>query len=84
MQHQQQFEETNENTWKKNSADIRVSEEGMGEGAAGTKAEIALQLVVKTTERQAVHLQPTEVNNGADIRLQSTEHHTPEQEAVIL
>ena len=38
-----------------------------------------LQPVVKTMVRQAVPLQPVEVNGGADIHLQSMEDPTPEQ-----
>ncbi|KAK4811165.1 hypothetical protein QYF61_019796 [Mycteria americana] len=52
---------------RNNSADTKVSEEGGGRGAPGTRAEIPLQPVVKTMVRQAVLLQPMEVNSGADI-----------------
>ncbi|GAB0206480.1 hypothetical protein GRJ2_003113600 [Grus japonensis] len=54
---------------KNNSADTKVSEEGGGGGVPGTGAEIPLQPVVKTMVRQAVPLQPMEVNGGADIHL---------------
>ncbi|CAM9274818.1 unnamed protein product [Bubo scandiacus] len=43
---------------RNNSADTKVSEEGGGGGAPGTRAEIPLQPVVKTTVRQAVPLHP--------------------------
>ena len=64
---------------RNNSADTKVSEEGGGGGAPGARAEIPLQLVVKTMVRQAVPLQPMEVNGGADIHLQPTEDPKPEQ-----
>ena len=64
---------------RNNSADTKVSEEGGGGGAPGTRAEIPLQPVVKTMVRQAVPLQPMEVNSGADIHLQPVEDPTPEQ-----
>ncbi|PKU37725.1 hypothetical protein llap_11970 [Limosa lapponica baueri] len=56
-----------------------VSEEGEQGGAPGTRAEIPLQLVVKTMVRQAVPLQPLEVNSEAEVHLQPVEHPTPEQ-----
>ncbi|KAK4829932.1 hypothetical protein QYF61_007655 [Mycteria americana] len=62
-----------------NPADTKVSEEGGERGALGTGAEILLQPVVKTMVRQAVPLQPMEVNSGADIHLQPVEDLTPEQ-----
>ena len=58
---------------RNNSADTKVSEEGGGGGAPGATAEIPLQPVVKTMVRQAVPLQPMEVNGGADIHLQPME-----------
>ena len=64
---------------RNNSADTKVSEEGGGGGAPGTRAEIPLQPMVKTMVRQAVPLQPMEVNGGADIHLQPVEDPTPEQ-----
>ena len=64
---------------RNNSADTKVSEEGGGGGAPGTRAEIPLQPVVKTMVRQAVPLQPMEVHDGADIHLQPVEDPTPEQ-----
>ncbi|GAB0208947.1 secretory carrier-associated membrane protein 1 [Grus japonensis] len=50
-----------------------------GQGAPGTRAEIPLQAVEKTMVRQAVPLQPMEVNGGADIHLQPMEDPMPEQ-----
>jgi len=44
---------------RNNSADIKVSEEGGGGGAPGTRAEVPLQ-PVKTVVRQAVPLQSME------------------------
>ena len=64
---------------RNNSADTKVSEEGGGGGAPGARAEIPLQLVVKTMVRQVVALQPMEVNSGADIHLQPVEDPTLEQ-----
>ena len=65
---------------RNNSADTKVSEEGGGgEGAPGHRAEIPLQAMVKTMVRQAVALQPMEVNGGADLHLQPVEDSTPEQ-----
>ncbi|KAK4815368.1 hypothetical protein QYF61_001356 [Mycteria americana] len=64
--------------WINNSADTKVSEEGGGGGAPGTRAEIPLQPMVKTMVRQAVPLQPMEVNGGADIHLQPVEDPMPE------
>ncbi|KAK4825374.1 hypothetical protein QYF61_027127 [Mycteria americana] len=74
------------------AGDTKVSEEGGGGGAPGAGAEIPLQPLVKTMVRQAVplqpmevnggayiHLQPVEVNGGADIHLQPTEDHMLEQ-----
>ncbi|KAK4833071.1 hypothetical protein QYF61_027733, partial [Mycteria americana] len=62
-----------------NDGDTKASEEGGGGGAPGTRAEIPLQPVLKTMVRQAVSLQPMEVNGGADIHLQPVENPTPEQ-----
>ncbi|GAB0175773.1 acid sphingomyelinase-like phosphodiesterase 3b [Grus japonensis] len=45
---------------RNNSADTKVSAEGGGGDAPGTRAEIPLQPVVKTMVRQAVPLQPME------------------------
>ncbi|GAB0183117.1 hypothetical protein GRJ2_000777000 [Grus japonensis] len=65
---------------RNNSADTKVSAEGGGGGAPGARAEIPLQQPVeKTMVRQAVPLQPMEVNGGADIHLQPMEDPTPEQ-----
>ena len=64
---------------KNNSADTKISEEGGGGGAPGARAEIPLQPMVKTMVRQAVPLQPMEVNGGADIHLQPVEDPTLEQ-----
>ncbi|PKU47132.1 protein pxr1-like [Limosa lapponica baueri] len=52
---------------RNNSADTEVGEEGGGGGPPGIGAEISLQPVVKTMVRQAVPLQPMEVNSGSDI-----------------
>ena len=64
---------------RNNAADTKVSEEGGAGGAPGAGAEIPLQPVVKAMVRQAVPLQPMEVNGGADIHLQPRENPTPEQ-----
>ncbi|CAM9233957.1 unnamed protein product, partial [Bubo scandiacus] len=61
------------------SADTKVSEEGGGGGAPGAGAEIPLQPVVQPMVRQAVPLQPLEVNGGAEIHLQPREDPTLEQ-----
>jgi len=50
-----------------NSADTKVSEGGGGRGAPGTGAEVPLQPMEKTMVRQAVPLQPMEVDGEADI-----------------
>ena len=63
---------------RNNSADTKDSEEGGGGGGPGARAEISLQPMVKTMVRQAVPLQPMEVNGGADIHLQPVEDPTPE------
>ena len=55
---------------RKNSADIKVNEEGGGAGGPGARAEISLQPVVKAMVKQVVLLQPIEVNGGADLHLQ--------------
>lgn len=52
---------------KNTSSDTQVSEEGREGNTPGTGAEIPLQPIMKTMERQAVPLQPVEVNGGADI-----------------
>ena len=66
--------------WERNnSADSEVSGEGGGGGSPGAGAEIPLQPMVKTMVKQAVALQPMEVNGGADIHLQPVEDPTPEQ-----
>ena len=64
---------------RNSSAGTKVSAEGGGGGAPGTRAEIPLQPLMKTMVRQAVTLQPTEVNSGADMHLQPMEDPTPEQ-----
>ncbi|KAK4830649.1 hypothetical protein QYF61_012492 [Mycteria americana] len=58
--------------------DTKVSEEGGGGGAPGAGAEILLQVKIDMV-RQAVPLQPIEVNSIADIHLQPVEDPTPEQ-----
>ncbi|GAB0206975.1 hypothetical protein GRJ2_003163100 [Grus japonensis] len=64
---------------RNNFADTKVSEEGGGGGGPGAGAEIPLQPLVKTMVKQAVPLQPMEVNGGADIHLQPVQDPTPEQ-----
>ncbi|GAB0209503.1 AN1-type zinc finger protein 5-like [Grus japonensis] len=64
---------------RNNYVDTKVSEEGGGGDAPGTGAEIPLQPMEKTMDKQAVSLQPMEVNSGADIYLQPMEDPTPEQ-----
>ncbi|GAB0183485.1 hypothetical protein GRJ2_000813800 [Grus japonensis] len=54
---------------RNNFADTKVSAEGGAGGAPGTEADIPLQPTEKTMVRQAVPLQPVEVNSGADIHL---------------
>lgn len=54
---------------RNNSASYKVSEEREGRGASRPRAEILLQLVVKTVVRLTDSLQPTEVNSGAHIHL---------------
>jgi len=54
---------------RNNPADTKVSEEGGGEGAPGTRAEIPLQPMMKTMVRQVVPLKPMEVHGGADPHL---------------
>jgi len=61
------------------TADTKVSEEGGGRGAPGTRAEISLQPMMNTMVRQAVPLQPMEVHGGADIHLQPVEDPMLEQ-----
>ncbi|GAB0186353.1 acid sphingomyelinase-like phosphodiesterase 3b [Grus japonensis] len=56
-----------EKSEKNNSADTKISAEGGAGGSPGTGAEIPLQRLDKTVVRQAVPLQPMEVNDGADI-----------------
>ncbi|GAB0204015.1 AN1-type zinc finger protein 5-like [Grus japonensis] len=59
--------------------DTKVSEEGGGGGVPGAGAEIPLQPVEKTMVRQAVPMQPMEVDGGADIHLQPVEDPMSEQ-----
>ncbi|PKU47715.1 hypothetical protein llap_1995 [Limosa lapponica baueri] len=61
-----------------NSADTKVSEEGGGGGALGTRVEIPLQPTETTTVRQVLPLQPMEDLSGADIHLQLMEDPRPE------
>ncbi|GAB0177027.1 hypothetical protein GRJ2_000167900 [Grus japonensis] len=63
-QHQEQLqpERGGRRCEKNNSADTKVSEEGGGGDAPGAGAEIPLQPVEKTMVRQAVPLQPMEVD----------------------
>ena len=51
-------------------------------GAQAGAVREELQPVVKTLVRQAVPLQPTEVNGGADTHLQPVEDPMPEQVGV--
>ena len=62
-----------------NSADTQVSAKGGAGGAPGSGAEIPLQPVVKAMVKQAVPLQPMEVDGGADTHVQLVEDPTPEQ-----
>ena len=62
-----------------NPADTKVSEEGGGGGASGTRAEIPLQPMMKTTVKQVVLLHPMEFHGGADIHLQPVKDLMPEQ-----
>ncbi|GAB0181865.1 acid sphingomyelinase-like phosphodiesterase 3b [Grus japonensis] len=64
---------------RNNFADTQVSAEGGAGGAPGAGAEIPLQPMEKTMVRQAVPLQPMEVDGGADVHLQPMEDPTPEQ-----
>ncbi|GAB0209072.1 epimerase family protein SDR39U1 [Grus japonensis] len=64
---------------RNNFADTKVSEEGGGGGAPGTRAKIPLQPMEKTMVKQAGPLQPMEVDGGADIHLQPMEDSTLEQ-----
>jgi len=57
----------------------RLDEEGDGEGAPGTGAEVPLQPVEQTMVRQAVPLKRREVHGGADLHLQPREDPTSEQ-----
>ncbi|XP_041315040.1 tRNA-uridine aminocarboxypropyltransferase 2 [Pyrgilauda ruficollis] len=50
-----------------------------GKAERSSAAVISLQLMVKTTVRQAVHLQPMEICGGAELNLQLLENPTPEQ-----
>ena len=60
--------------WERtNSADTKVSEEGDGGGAPGTRADIPLQPLEQTMVRQAVPQQPMEVHGGAEIHLHPVE-----------
>ncbi|PKU45706.1 hypothetical protein llap_4002 [Limosa lapponica baueri] len=59
-------------------AGTKVSEGEEG-GAPGAIVETALQPMVKTVVRQAVTLQPMELNGGADIHLQPMEDPMLEQ-----
>ncbi|GAB0190694.1 acid sphingomyelinase-like phosphodiesterase 3b [Grus japonensis] len=58
-------------------ADTQVSEGGGG--APGARAEIPLQPLEKTMVKQAVPLQPMEVDGGADTHLQPVEDPMLEQ-----
>jgi len=64
---------------RNNSADTKVREGGGRGGAPGTRAELPLQPVVKTTVRQAVTLQSVDVHGGANLYMQPMEDPTPEQ-----
>jgi len=52
--------------------DTKASEGGGG-GAPGTRAEVPLQPMMKTTVRQFVPLKPMEGHGGVDIHLQPVE-----------
>ncbi|GAB0183808.1 AN1-type zinc finger protein 5-like [Grus japonensis] len=79
LQHNSSWERGVRTCERNNSADTQVSEEGGGGGAPGTGAEIPLQPLEKTMVRQAVPLQPVDVDGGADIHLQPMEDPTLEQ-----
>ena len=64
---------------RKSFADPMVSADGEGGAAPGTRAEVPLQSVEKTTVRQAVPLQPMEDHSGADLHTAACEDPTPEQ-----
>jgi len=64
---------------RNNSADTKVYEEGGAGGGPGTRAEIPLQPMEKTTVSQNVPLQPMEVHCRADLHLQPMEDSKPEQ-----
>ncbi|GAB0203981.1 AN1-type zinc finger protein 5-like [Grus japonensis] len=64
---------------RNNSADTKDREEEAGGDAPGARAAIPLQPIVKTMVRQAVPLQPMEVNGGADIHLKPVEDPMPQQ-----
>ncbi|GAB0186311.1 hypothetical protein GRJ2_001096400 [Grus japonensis] len=52
---------------RNNSADTKVSAEGVGGGVPGAGAEIPLQPLEKTMVRQAVSMQSMEDDDGAEI-----------------
>ncbi|PKU46962.1 protein pxr1-like [Limosa lapponica baueri] len=76
---QQQPEERMRTYDRNNSAYAKVGEEGGGESAPGTGAEIPLEPMVKIMVGLIVPLQPMEVNSGVDIHSQPMEDPTSEQ-----
>lgn len=65
---------------RNNFEDIKVSGEGRGGGAPGTRAEIALHTMVQPAHGEAaVALQPMEDHRDAEIHLHLWKRPTPER-----
>ncbi|KAJ7399548.1 protein pxr1-like [Pitangus sulphuratus] len=64
---------------RNSSADIKVSEEGLGGVDPDPGAKIPLQSVLKTTAKQDVLLQPMGIHGKAKIHLQPMGDHTLEE-----